>query len=73
MLDITIYPECLECPCPAFRETGSETVMYPIEETVTNQFIRCKHECVCKRIKDSQIDFTPYVEDARKRLEKYDG
>lgn len=71
MLDITVYPECLDCPFPDFRIDTSETYYVDQSLPITNQRLQCNRECTCKRILDSQIDFTPYVEEAKRRRREY--
>lgn len=65
MLDIALYPECLECECPDFGDSGSTVASYFMGEDVIYQRLACAHERVCKRIRGDKIDFTPYIEEAR--------
>ncbi len=49
MLDIKVYPACLECPCPDMKSSWSTVFNIKYGET-ENQFIECSHHIVCKRI-----------------------
>lgn len=71
MLDIIVYPECLDCPYPDFKIESSEAFYIDKGCSFTNQRVICNRECTCRRIMDTRIDFTPYVEEAKRRFREY--
>lgn len=62
MLDITVYPECLDCPYPDFWIDITEISVINEPIPIRNQQIRCDSESVCKRIAGKKIDLDTCIE-----------